>query len=69
MLFEEDADPPKFPKANATTSRTMEHYRRLGFADEVRALGLPDDYPRTSRSFRALARMSLRNSNGRADAR
>ena len=45
VLFEEDADPPKFPKANATTSRTMEHYRRLGFADEVRALGLPDDYP------------------------
>jgi 2-polyprenyl-6-methoxyphenol hydroxylase-like FAD-dependent oxidoreductase len=23
----------------------MEHYRRLGFADEVRAMGLPDDYP------------------------
>src|SRR5918997_188275 len=23
----------------------MEHYRRLGFADEVRALGLPPDYP------------------------
>jgi hypothetical protein len=23
----------------------MEHYRRLGFADEVRALGLPQDYP------------------------
>ena len=45
ILFEEDIDPPTFPKANATTSRTMEHYRRLGFADEIRALGLPDDYP------------------------
>jgi 2-polyprenyl-6-methoxyphenol hydroxylase-like FAD-dependent oxidoreductase len=45
VLFEEDIDPPTFPKANATTSRTMEHYRRLGFADEIRALGLPDDYP------------------------
>lgn len=44
VLLEEDAAPPAFPKANATTSRTMEHYRRLGFADEIRALGLPDDY-------------------------
>jgi len=33
------------PQANATQARTMEHYRRLGFADEVRALGLPPDHP------------------------
>jgi 2-polyprenyl-6-methoxyphenol hydroxylase-like FAD-dependent oxidoreductase len=33
------------PQANATQARTMEHYRRLGFADEVRRLGLPVDYP------------------------
>lgn len=33
------------PQANATQARTMEHYRRLGFADEVRALGLPTDFP------------------------
>lgn len=33
------------PKANATQARSMEHYRRLGFADEIRALGLPGDYP------------------------
>lgn len=45
VLFEDDIDPPHFPKANATTSRTMEHYRRLGFADEIRSLGLPADYP------------------------
>src|SRR6266850_5535246 len=44
-LFEEDAEAPAFPKANATTPRTMEHYRRLGIAAEVRSLGLPDDYP------------------------
>jgi 2-polyprenyl-6-methoxyphenol hydroxylase-like FAD-dependent oxidoreductase len=31
------------PQANATQARTMEHYRRLGFADEIRALGLPLD--------------------------
>jgi 2-polyprenyl-6-methoxyphenol hydroxylase-like FAD-dependent oxidoreductase len=33
------------PQANATQARTMEHYRRLGFAEEVRSLGLPDDFP------------------------
>jgi 2-polyprenyl-6-methoxyphenol hydroxylase-like FAD-dependent oxidoreductase len=33
------------PQANATQARTMEHYRRLGFADDIRALGLPADYP------------------------
>ncbi len=45
LLLEEDRDPPDFPKANATSARTMEHYRRRGFAADVRALGLPPDYP------------------------
>jgi 2-polyprenyl-6-methoxyphenol hydroxylase-like FAD-dependent oxidoreductase len=33
------------PQANATQARTMEHFRRLGFADKVRAKGLPPDHP------------------------
>jgi 2-polyprenyl-6-methoxyphenol hydroxylase-like FAD-dependent oxidoreductase len=33
------------PQANATQARTMEHFRRLGFAAEVRAQGLPPDHP------------------------
>src|SRR3984957_16453691 len=33
------------PQANATQARSMEHFRRLGFADEIRAMGMPDDYP------------------------
>ena len=33
------------PQANATQARTMEHFRRLGFANEVRAQGLPPDHP------------------------
>ncbi|MDB5727370.1 MAG: hypothetical protein JWQ00_575, partial [Noviherbaspirillum sp.] len=33
------------PQANATQARTMEHYRRLGFANEIRAQGLPPDHP------------------------
>ncbi|HWI71928.1 MAG TPA: FAD-dependent oxidoreductase [Baekduia sp.] len=52
------------PQANATQARTMEHYRRLGFADEVRSLGLPDDYPTdiayfTRYTTHELARFSL----------
>jgi 2-polyprenyl-6-methoxyphenol hydroxylase-like FAD-dependent oxidoreductase len=45
VVLEEDAAPPAFPKANATSARTMEHYRRRGFAERVRACGLPDDRP------------------------
>lgn len=33
------------PQANATQARSMEHYRRHGFADEIRAQGLPQDHP------------------------
>ena len=52
------------PQANATQARTMEHYRRLGFADEVRALGMPPDYPTDIAYFtrytgHELARLSL----------
>jgi len=43
-VFEQNQEPPDFPKANATTSRTMEHFRRLGMVEEIRALGLPNDY-------------------------
>ena len=52
------------PQANATQARTMEHYRRLGFAHEVRALGLPADHPTDIAYFtrltqHELARLSL----------
>jgi 2-polyprenyl-6-methoxyphenol hydroxylase-like FAD-dependent oxidoreductase len=33
------------PQANATQARTMEHFRRLGFAHRIRAQGLPGDHP------------------------
>lgn len=33
------------PQANATQARTMEHFRRLGFAHEIRSMGLPADHP------------------------
>jgi 2-polyprenyl-6-methoxyphenol hydroxylase-like FAD-dependent oxidoreductase len=45
VLVDQKASTAVSPQANATQARTMEHFRRLGFADEVRALGLPKDYP------------------------
>jgi 2-polyprenyl-6-methoxyphenol hydroxylase-like FAD-dependent oxidoreductase len=52
------------PQANATQARTMEHFRRLGFAHEVRAMGLPADHPTDIAYFTRyasdeLARISL----------
>src|SRR6187455_3193381 len=64
ILLEEKTSPARFPAANATQARTMEHYRRLGFAEKVRAKGLPPDYPTdiayfTRYSKHELARFSL----------
>jgi 2-polyprenyl-6-methoxyphenol hydroxylase-like FAD-dependent oxidoreductase len=47
------------PQANATQARTMEHFRRLGFVDEVRALGLPADFPTDIAYFTRYARYEL----------
>lgn len=47
------------PQANATQARTMEHYRRLGFADEIRALGMPEDFPTDVAYFTRFARHEL----------
>ena len=47
------------PQANATQARTMEHFRRLGFADEIRALGLPPDFPTDVAYFTRFARHEL----------
>lgn len=45
VLLEEDVNAPAFPKANATSSRTMEHYRRRGLSAAMRATGLVEDHP------------------------
>jgi 2-polyprenyl-6-methoxyphenol hydroxylase-like FAD-dependent oxidoreductase len=45
VLVDEKAGTAFNPQANATQARTMEHYRRLGFVDEIRQAGLPPDYP------------------------
>jgi 2-polyprenyl-6-methoxyphenol hydroxylase-like FAD-dependent oxidoreductase len=64
IVLEERVTPSRFPSANATQARTMEHYRRLGFAEKVRAQGLPADYPTDIAYFtrftkHELARFSL----------
>lgn len=47
------------PQANATQARTMEHFRRLGFAHEVRAQGLPPDHPTDIAYFTRFTRHEL----------
>ena len=47
------------PQANATQARTMEHFRRLGFAHEVRELGLPSDHPTDIAYFTRIAQHEL----------
>jgi 2-polyprenyl-6-methoxyphenol hydroxylase-like FAD-dependent oxidoreductase len=47
------------PQANATQARTMEYYRRLGFADEIRSLGMPEDFPTDIAYFTRYARHEL----------
>ena len=47
------------PQANATQARTMEHFRRLGFANEIRALGLPADHPTDIAYFTRYAQHEL----------
>ncbi len=44
-LFDAKPETAFNPQANATQARTMEYFRRLGFADEIRAQGLPRDFP------------------------
>ena len=45
VLVDDKPDTSNLPAANATQARTMEHFRRLGLADEIRSQGLPPDYP------------------------
>ena len=59
ILLEEKSSPARFPAANATQARTMEHFRRLGFAEKVRAQGLPPDYPTDIAYFTRYTRHEL----------
>jgi 2-polyprenyl-6-methoxyphenol hydroxylase-like FAD-dependent oxidoreductase len=58
-LFDEKPSTAFNPQANATQARTMEHYRRLGFADEIRALGLPPEFPTDVAYYTRFAKYEL----------
>ena len=45
LLFCDRPSTSPYPQANATQARTMEFYRRLGFAGRLRERGLPPDHP------------------------
>ena len=59
LLVDTKASTAFNPQANATQARTMEHYRRLGFADEIRQLGLPKDHPTDIAYFTRLSTYEL----------
>jgi 2-polyprenyl-6-methoxyphenol hydroxylase-like FAD-dependent oxidoreductase len=59
VVLEEDLGAPTLPKANATSARTMEHYRRRGFSNRIRALGLPDGHAQDVAYFTSLAGKEL----------
>ena len=42
-LIEKNAAPLGYPKMERCNPRTMEIFRRLGIAEEVRAAGYPED--------------------------
>jgi 2-polyprenyl-6-methoxyphenol hydroxylase-like FAD-dependent oxidoreductase len=44
-LVDKRPRPSRLPKMERCNARTMEHFRRMGIADRVRAAGLPADVP------------------------
>ena len=58
-LFDQKPSTAFNPQANATQARTMEHYRRLGFAEEIRSLGLPEEFPTDIAYFTRFAKHEL----------
>lgn len=45
MVLNDQPMTAQHPKANAISARSMEHFRRLGLAEKIRASGLDDDHP------------------------
>ncbi len=45
MVVNDQPQTALHPKANAISARSMEHFRRFGVAPQIRAAGLPADYP------------------------
>ena len=54
-VFDAKAGTSTHPAANANSARTMEHFRRIGISEAVRALGLPRDYAPDVAYFTSIA--------------
>ena len=54
-IINKERDSRWHPKGNTHNSRTMEHYRRLGLANQIRTFGLPADHPTDVGYFTTLA--------------
>ena len=48
VLVNDNLETAKHPKCNNTNARSMEHFRRLGIANELRSEGLPPRLERAS---------------------
>ena len=48
VLINDRLETAQHPKCNNTNARSMEHFRRLGIADELRDEGLPPEIARAS---------------------
>src|SRR6202521_2594995 len=46
LLVERNPTTTSHPKMDITNGRSMEHFRRLGIADEMRSHAVPADHPR-----------------------
>ena len=44
ILINQSETTPSHPQGNSHNTQTMEHYRRIGIADKIRAVGLPMDH-------------------------
>lgn len=63
LLIDKRAEPSFLPKMERCHARTMEHFRRLGIADQVRGAGYPEHLPLdaflvTTLAEQAIARIS-----------
>jgi 2-polyprenyl-6-methoxyphenol hydroxylase-like FAD-dependent oxidoreductase len=47
ILVERNPTTTRHPKMDVTNGRSMEHFRRLGIAEEIRSHGVPSDHPMT----------------------
>ncbi|AMV48400.1 FAD-dependent monooxygenase [Paraburkholderia caribensis] len=58
-LFDAKEGTSRHPAANANSARTMEHFRRIGVASQVRSLGLPPDFAPDVAYFTSIAGYEL----------